>query len=73
MQTPIIFHPLVKYILIFIIAYMYFNSINIPNDKIIPSLLFVILVSGVVDIFMFDEFIEIIQRKELSLENEQCD
>jgi hypothetical protein len=45
---------------------MYLNSINTPIDKIIPILLFTILISVIFDIFMFDDFVSMIQQKDLT-------
>jgi hypothetical protein len=67
MYTTILFHPIVKYILIFIISYMYLNSIETPIEKIIPILIFTTLITVLFDVFMFDDFITIIQKKDFSI------
>lgn len=71
MYTTILFHPIVKYILIFIISYMYLNSIDTPIEKILPILMFTLLLSVLFDIFMFDDFIPLIQKKEFSIHDEK--
>ena len=71
MYTTILFHPIVKYILIFIISYMYLNSIVTPIEKIFPILMFTTLILVLFDIFMFDDFITIIQKKEFSIHDEE--
>lgn len=71
MYTTILFHPIVKYILIFIISYMYLNSIETPIEKIIPILIFTTLISVLFDLFMFDDFLTIIQKKDFLIHNEE--
>lgn len=68
MYTTLTFNPIIKYILVFIITYMFLNSINIRNEQIIPILLFTILIIVVFDIFMFSEFIQLLQQNQITQE-----
>ena len=65
MEKNIIFSPILKYILIFIISFMYLNNLNISTSKILHILVFIILISFVLDIFMFDNYLNIITEKKL--------
>lgn len=61
----IVFHLLLKYMIIFILTFMFLNSINTITPQIIPILLFIFVSTITLDVFIFDNFIELIQKKEL--------
>lgn len=62
MYTEILFNPLLKYIFIFILAYMFFNKINIPL-KYLPLLLTFTIVSNIVfDVLMLDEYLFLLKN-----------
>jgi len=51
--------------IIFILTFMFLNSINTITPQIIPILLFIFVSTITLDVFIFDNFIELIQKKEL--------
>lgn len=61
MDAKILFNPIIKYVLIFVISYMYFNSINIEPKNLIPTLLFILIINVVIDTFMIENIYELIQ------------
>lgn len=71
MEDIIKFSPIIKYILIFVITFMFLNNINVPIDKILGILAFVILISIAFDIFMFTNYFKIIDKNKMLLNNKQ--
>ena len=40
---------------------MYFNSINIKHENLIPTLLFILIINIVIDTFMIENIYELVQ------------
>lgn len=62
MHTAIAFNLILKYILIFIISYMYLNSVHLSMDYLFPTIFFIILISITFDIFALEEFVVLLQQ-----------
>lgn len=56
------FPTLFKYIIMFIILFMYLNSIKISSENTIYILATVIILSICLDLFMYNNYIEVIQN-----------
>jgi uncharacterized membrane-anchored protein YitT (DUF2179 family) len=60
MYTDIAFLPLIKYLAIFIISYMFLNYMKFGQQQVIVSLCFILILSITVDIFQFAEYEKLI-------------
>lgn len=64
MYTSISFSPIIKYIIISIITYMFVNSVKISSEQILQLVSFVLFISVITDMFMFDDYITILQQNQ---------
>lgn len=69
-SSEINFNPLIKYIIIFVLSFMYLNSIDTPYEKILPITLFIIVLTITIDIFMFNNFIDVIMMRDMYAEDD---
>lgn len=65
MYVNILFNPIMKYISIFIITFMFMNNVGIPMNRILIILFFTLLLNITMDLFIFDDYIKMIKTGEL--------
>lgn len=56
MYTEITFNPIIKYLVIFLLSYMFLNNLSINHTQILFIVCFIMILSITVDIFEFGEY-----------------
>lgn len=60
MFTDITFNPITKYIVVFIVSYMFLNYMKFSQYQVTMTLSFILILSVAIDIFHFAEYEKII-------------
>lgn len=56
MYTEITFNPITKYLVIFLLSYMFLNHIKMGQQQIVHTLCFIMILIITVDIYEFGEY-----------------
>lgn len=67
MYTEILFNPIIKYIFLFMLSYMFFSKLELPHNHIVALIIFIIISNVVFDILMFDEYVRLLKHDENEL------
>jgi len=63
MYTDIVFNPITKYLIIFLISYMYLNHMKFGQVQLIHTLCFIIILVITIDIYEFADYMHLLQMR----------
>lgn len=58
-------NPILKYIIIFVLTFMFLNSININKDKILIIIIFTLILNITSDVLIVDNYDELISNQNM--------
>lgn len=72
MYTEITFNPITKYLIIFLLSYMFLNHIKLGQVQIVHTLCFIMVLVITIDLYEFGEYGHLlkINSEEISDDNE---
>lgn len=61
MYTEITFNPIIKYLVVFLLSYMFLNNLNVNHKLVLFIICFIVIMTITIDMYEFGEFGTIIK------------